>query len=332
MRVENRVNLKAFVSEYSPFSILNSTFSINHEVYISFSKFKTMFKRLPYLILEAFKGLFRHRLVIIPSLATTFLCSFLLITSMNALSFAVSLSMRSASLYRIEAFFLNTPTPEQADSISSAVASFESVSSLIYVSDEQALEEFKKSFPEDMLYLVEGNPLPASLRIQIRANEHNLESIQRTSERLLTMPEISAVQAPTQWIKRWEDFKWHFFAIPISVSAFMLIILWLIMWNAIRLTLISRKELVNNIKYSGGTPFFIQFPFVLEGLLQGLAGAGLAALLFRLIEKPIIEEFPLLTEFTQKSYLASIFVLLFVAISEAAVNFFTVRKFLVRGI
>ncbi|MCL2207831.1 MAG: permease-like cell division protein FtsX, partial [Fibromonadales bacterium] len=285
----------------------------------------------PYLIAEAFRGLFRHHLVIIPSLATTFLCSFLLITSMNALSSAVSLSMRSASLYRIEAFFLNTPTSEQADSISAVVSSFESVSSLIYVSDEEAMEDFKQSFPEDMLYLVEGNPLPASLRIQIRANSQNLSSIQRTSERLLAMPEISVVKSPTEWIKRWEEFKWHFFAIPIAVSAFMLIILWMIMWNAMRLTLISRRELVNNIKYSGGTPFFIQFPFVLEGLLQGLIGAGLAAILFEFIKKPILVEFPLIAEFMQQSYLASIFVLLFVATSEAAVCFFTVRKFLTRG-
>ena len=290
-----------------------------------------MFHRFPYLMAEAFRGLLRHRLVIIPSLATTFLCSFLLIASMNALSFAVSLSTRSASLYRVEAFFLNTPSPAEADSLLQTVASFENVSSLIYFSDEQALEEFKNSFPEDMLYLVEGNPLPASLRIQIRANAQNIETIEKISNRLLSMPEISVVQSPTEWIKRWEGFKWHFFAIPIAVSAFMLIILWLIMWNAIRLTLISRKELVNNIKYSGGTPFFIQFPFVLEGLLQGLAGAGLAAILFSMSQNTILEYFPILSEFTQKNWLASIFVLLFVAISEAAVNFFTVRKFLMKG-
>jgi len=270
--------------------------------------------------------------VIIPSLATTFLCSFLLITSMNALSFAVSLSMYSASLYRIEAFFLNTPKPAEVDSILKIVENFESVSSLDYFSEEQALEEFKKSFPEDMLYRVEGNPLQASLRIQIRANSQNLETIQKISKRLLAMPEFSVVQAPVEWIKQWESVKWHFFAIPMAVSAFMLVILWLIMWNAIRLTLLSRKELVNNIKYSGGTPFFIQFPFVLEGLLQGLIGAGLAAVLFHFIERPIVEYFPLLSQFTQKSQMASIFVLLFVAISEAAVSLFTVRKFLARGI
>jgi cell division transport system permease protein len=291
-----------------------------------------MFNRLPYLATEALRGLSRHRLVIIPSLATTFLCSFLLIASMEALGLAVQLSSQTASLYRIEAFFLNVPKPDVADSISKIVANFESVSSLVYVPDSQALEEFKKSFPEDMLYLVEGNPLPASLRIQIRANSQNIQTVQKISEKLLSMPEISVVQAPTEWIKRWEGFKWHFFAIPAGISALMLTILWLIMWNAMRLTLISRRELVNNIKYSGGTEFFIQFPFVLEGLLQGLIGAGLAAVLFRFAEKTIIDFFPLFSEFMQKNLNASLFVLLFVAVSEAMVSFFTVRKFLVRGI
>jgi cell division transport system permease protein len=281
---------------------------------------------------EAFRGLLRHRFVIIPSLATIFLCSFLLLVSMNALNFAVSLSMHSASLYRIEAFFLNVPTQAQADSISKIAASFESVASLVYVSEEQAMEEFKKSFPEDMLYMVEGNPLPASLRIQIIADSQNIETIQKISEDLLAMPEISTVKAPMEWIKRWENFKWHFFAIPMAVSAFMLGILWLIMWNAMRLTLISRKELVNNIKYSGGTPFFIQFPFVMEGLLQGLIGAGLAVALLSFIEKTIILYFPIFSEFTQKSLYANLSVLLFVTISESAVSYLTVRKFLARGI
>jgi cell division transport system permease protein len=104
------------------------------------------------------------------------------------------------------------------------------------------------------------------------------------------------------------------------------------MWNAMRLTLISRKELVNNIKYSGGTPFFIQFPFVLEGLLQGLSGAGLAAILFEMLKKTILEYFPIFSEFTQNSWAASLFVLLFVAASEATVSYLTVRKFLARGI
>jgi len=290
-----------------------------------------MFHRLPYLTAEAFRGLLRHRLVIIPSLATTFLCSFLLIASLSALGFALSLSGHTASLYRIEAFFVNAPKPAEADSIMNIVASMDNVASLIFVSEEEALSEFKKSFPEEMLYLVEGNPLPASLRIQLSGSAQNADGVQKAFAQLEAFPEISVAQAPLEWIRRWENFKWHFFAIPATISALMLGILWLIMWNAVRLTLISRKDLVQNIKYSGGTPFFVQFPFVLEGLLQGLAGAGCAAISYTFLEKIIVEYFPLFSQFTHNN-LISIFVLLFVAASEAVVSYVTVRKFLYRGI
>jgi cell division transport system permease protein len=250
--------------------------------------------------------------------------------SLSVLNFAISLSARSASLYRIEAFFLNAPEPAVADSLLREVAEMEGVASLIFVSAEEALAEFKESFPEEMLYLIDGNPLPASFRIQVAVSAQNMASIQKMSNRLLALPEISEAQAPTKWIERWEGFKWHFFFIPIAVSTLMLCILWLIMWNAIRLTLISRKELVENIKYSGGTPFFIQFPFVLEGLLQGLAGAGLAAILYLALEKTISEYFSLLST-TQKTEIV-LFVVLFVALSEAVISFVTTRKFLTRGI
>jgi len=214
------------------------------------------------------------------------------------------------------------------------VAEMENVASLIFVSENEALAEFKESFPEEMLHLIDGNPLPASLRIQVTASAHNTESIKKLLNRLLLLPEISVTQAPMKWIERWESFKVYFFAVPIAVSALMLGVLWLIMWNAMRLTLMSRKALVENIKYSGGTPFFIQFPFVLEGLIQGLAGAGLAAALFLFLEKTIVDffPFPVFFEFTQKSRLASLFVLLFVTLSEASVSFITVRKFLSKGV
>jgi len=54
--------------------------------------------------------------------------------------------------------------------------------------------------------------------------------------------------------------------------------------------------------------------------------------LFSFIEKNALSYFPILSEFTQKNLQASLSVLLFVALSEAFVSYFTVRKFLARGI
>ncbi|GHV13527.1 cell division protein FtsX [Fibrobacterales bacterium] len=288
--------------------------------------------RFGYLTAEAFKGLVRHRIVIVPSIATIFLCSFLLIASLSALRFAISMSSHSASLYRVEAFLFEPPAAGTADSLTRIMLGFEGVQSLVYVSKEEALSEFKKSFPEEMLYLVDGNPLPASFRIQIRPSSQNLKNLSDLCEKISAFAEVSAVQSPIEWVQKWESFKWHFFVVPIFLAALMLGILWLIMSNAMRLTLISRKELVENIKYSGGTPFFIQFPFVLEGLLQGFIGSFAAVILWKFLENSLLRMFPVALEFIPDSLVVCVLAMAFIAVSEALVSFVVVRKFLVKGI
>jgi len=88
------------------------------------------------------------------------------------------------------------------------------------------------------------------------------------------------VQAPvvwSEWIERWR-FDMVFW--PTAISVLLLLTLGLIIGNAVRLTLYSRRLLVENMKYAGGSVFFIQFPFVLEGWMQGFLGSLGAAVLW----------------------------------------------------
>jgi cell division transport system permease protein len=52
----------------------------------------------------------------------------------------------------------------------------------------------------------------------------------------------------------------------------------LLIANAIRLPIFARRKEVEVMKLVGATDGFVRTPFVFEGLLQGLHGAGLAAL------------------------------------------------------
>ncbi len=70
--------------------------------------------------------------------------------------------------------------------------------------------------------------------------------------------------------------------------------LFLIIGNAVRLSLFSRKLLVENLKYAGGSAFFIEFPFLLEGIMQGVCASGLAALLLAFAENSLSREIPVL--------------------------------------
>ncbi len=72
-----------------------------------------------------------------------------------------------------------------------------------------------------------------------------------------------------------------------SVTNFLQIMLWgiaivllaaasLLILNTIRMAIFARRREVAVMKLVGATNWFIRVPFMLEGLLQGLAGAAMA--------------------------------------------------------
>jgi cell division transport system permease protein len=52
--------------------------------------------------------------------------------------------------------------------------------------------------------------------------------------------------------------------------------------NSIKMTIFSRRNVISTMKLVGATNNFIRVPFVIEGALEGLAGALLAAMLIAL--------------------------------------------------
>jgi cell division transport system permease protein len=54
----------------------------------------------------------------------------------------------------------------------------------------------------------------------------------------------------------------------------------LLVSNTIRLAIYAKRSLIRTMELVGATRSFIRFPFLLEGLVQGIIGGILAALLF----------------------------------------------------
>lgn len=232
-----------------------------------------MYGQLPYLVSEAFRGWRQHRTVIVPSLITIFLCSILLVASLTFLLGALRAISHRDAFYEIEAFFIDVPEQEFQDSLRQKLLAIKAVESVRYISPDSAAAVFRKDFSPDMLTLAEGNPLPASFRITLQESNRNPMDLAQVMQEIQRWQIFDMVQAPqswSEWVERWR-FDMVFW--PSVISLLLLVTLALIIGNAVRLTLYSRRLLVENMKYAGGSYFFIQFPFVLEGLMQGFLGS-----------------------------------------------------------
>ena len=260
--------------------------------------------QLGYLISESFRGLKQHRTVVLPSLVTIFLCSILLAGSLTAFGGVVKLLSAEKALYTVEAFLPKAVAPDSIKAISENLLHTKRVASVEYVSADSALADFRRHFSGEMLDLVEA-------RTEIFRKGY-----------------FEEVQAPTEWAERIAKWKFKMIFWPLCLSVLLLATLSLIICNSVRLSLFSRQLLVENMKYTGGSPFFIEFPFVLEGLILGLVGSGLAVFLMAVFVNAVGELIPMVASNRAGFGLLLAGVVLLVTLLSAYFSYRTVRRFL----
>lgn len=251
-----------------------------------------MLNQIRYLIFEAFRGFKEHRTVVFPSLVTIFLCAVLLGLSGAFLLAAYRLSNVEDRLYRIEAFLKNPVSEDSVRALQNELFRFKQFDSVSYRSPEIAMEDFRARFSADMLSLVNGNPLPASFVLTISPRYREPSLLHELVLAVEKNAAFDAVEAPLEFVDRIAEWKFSLIFWPIATAVLVLVTLFLIVGNAVRLSLFSRKLLIENLKYAGGSNLFIEFPFLLEGILQGLCASGLAAVLLAFVESSLVREIP----------------------------------------
>ena len=174
----------------------------------------------------------------------------------------------------IETYIKDSTPPEAIDALQNEIASWSEVKNVAYVSKDEALKRLKndlKDYPE-MLQAMEGNPLPASFEIRLK-DPHNVEKV---AGRLKGRPELEEIKYGKDWVPR-------LFAVSrvvrgvgatfIGLLSFASLVL---IANTIRLAIFSRRREVGIMRLVGASNWFIRWPFLLEGILQGVIGAALA--------------------------------------------------------
>jgi len=166
-------------------------------------------------------------------------------------------------------------TEGQIEAVRAQLASNPDVKSFEFVTKEQALEEMTERFPD----LTEGlarNPLPASYEVVPK----DAELVQEVAASLEPAPpgveDVRYGEKKAEKVLHWAAIiggSVLFGSIILLVSSTILIA------NTIRLSIFSRRHEIEVMKLVGATNWFVRAPFMLEGLLCGLAGSILAVLL-----------------------------------------------------
>lgn len=232
--------------------------------------------RLFYLLGEGIRALWRARLPAMGSIFTIALTLVLFGGAYIILSNFDRATRRLQSQYRIDVFFDPLYTTKEAFQLYQKLKDVEGISSTEFINKERAAEIFKHEFGEDVVEVLGTNPLPAGAVVLVARGYRTARRINRIADDIVQTPGVTDVAYRGELVRILE--RYIKFAVYGGL-ALGIIALWVAIFlvsNTIKLSIYAKRETIDILYLLGGSRQFIRFPFLVEGTLQGLLGAGLA--------------------------------------------------------
>lgn len=178
--------------------------------------------------------------------------------------------------------FLKQDTPrEQAEAL--AVPLRQTVkdkqAKIIFTPREKALDTLKdKSGLADVLTTLGENPLPDSYVLKLDAfrNAQAGGDVDQLAEQIRALPGVDTVQVDSAWVKRLAALLNVLRLALLLLAATLGTVVVAVIFNTIRLQVMTQREEILVSKLIGATDSFIHRPFYYTGALLGLCAGGLA--------------------------------------------------------
>ncbi len=206
----------------------------------------------------------------------------------------------------------------------------EYVKSTEYITKEKAAAELQKDMGEDFINFLGYNPLPSSIEVRLKADFANSDSLAVLENELVKNKNVKEVSYQKSLVSMVNENIRKISLIILGFSSLLLIIAIALINNTIRLSVYSKRFLIRTMQLIGATENFIRRPFLLQGLLQGIAGSVIALILLGFTLYFVQKEVPEL----QKLQDAALFIKLFIFVTVLGIiiswasTYMAVRKYL----
>ena len=180
----------------------------------------------------------------------------------------------------VHVYFTTDATKQQEALVHQKLESNGQVRKVIFISKEAADAKMRRDYPNFYKVPLLGNPLPDSYTV-VPVHPNDTPTLGQTIEEA-HWPAVETVNWGSATAKRVLTIAKVISIIFLVAVVLLVIASALLIANTIRLSIFARRREIEVMKLVGATNWFIRGPFMLEGLLVGLAGSALAVLLLLL--------------------------------------------------
>ncbi len=167
-----------------------------------------------------------------------------------------------------------SPSQPVRDQLDAQLHALPQVQTVYYESKDEAYSRFKKTFKDspDLVANVTPDVLPESFRVKLR----DPTQFEVVASAVRGQPGVEEVQDQKKQLEKFFTVLNGFQTAAIAIALVQLLAAALLISNTIRVAAFSRRRETGIMRLVGASNLYIQLPFLLEGALAGLLGAGIA--------------------------------------------------------
>lgn len=228
----------------------------------------------------------------------------------------------------ISVFLKDNAKPVEIDQLQKSLAMAEYTKSAVFVSKEDAAEQYSEDIGENFQEFLGYNPLKNSIDVNLNADYVASDQIATIADELSSKTYVEEVSYDKPLITLLNDNVRKISLWILIASAIFTVIAVLLINSSIRLSIYSKRFIIKTMQMVGATKRFIRKPFLSTNIKLGILGSLLALLALTIVLYYVNKNFPELALFQDIALLAILFsgvFLLGVAISWISTYFATQR-------
>lgn len=243
-----------------------------------------------YLIGEGFRNIFTHGFMSFASVTIIIAC-LIVMGSFTLLDININTIIEDiGNQNQILAYVDEDMTAQEASAqIQTKLEALDNVADVDFISRAEARKTFIEEYDASLVEGLDDETFRHRFVIQLV----DLSLMDATQEAISNVDGIVKVNAPTEYADKFISVRNVVSVVSLVLIAILGFVSLFIMSNTIKLATYGRREEIAIMKMVGASNGFIRAPFIVEGLVLGLVGGGLAFLaefgLYKALETKVAE-------------------------------------------
>jgi len=220
-------------------------------------------------------------------------------------------------------------TQAEITSIHQTLAALPQVASVAYVSQPAAYQQFKTMFPS-MVSSVSAGDIPDSFQVRLRNAQADSTIVAANVD---GQPGVDQVVNNSAILDKFYRLLGGARNAVVVIAIFLIIAAILLVANTIRLSAFNRRRETSIMRLVGASNFYVQLPFLVEGVIAGIFGWLVASALLVAVKSlwldTLQQYFPLNVQLSSADLIEVIILVMILGVLvTGATSFLTLRRYL----